>query len=522
MSNSNTAETIKLLRAAKPASPVNFAYGMASAAKDSVLIVDRNKAPAQLLPLAKKSGKACAGKAFLEDGEIVFQTDDAPSGLQRSLADWFRLNKVTQKPVVAGKPEEDEGDEEENEDGHALFSGPMVLRRLRQSMRVPMNFGFGVGRGDEKNLLALHPRREGKRLGALVRRENGAVRGSFGRVELNGAIAEFRCERTPIPQLRKMLRALFKANEIRFRPKVFGPEGEVIEPGDAEDDAADAAAEAGAQGGADTAAETARLRTVLSGMIDRLKPIVAGDAEHGAETRTVYGAADAALKAGNIDAARGAIERLETIATEGEDALAEVAELRAEMQRLLPSLRELVPLPEGGQVRPTWSAAEAALKIADLKASHDAMQTLRMLAARGADARRLALLRTAWPAARTAWQEASDEADRQISAVQRAMQSSGDEELEQIAEFGLAALTGRYKVRMMAAVREIDGANLDTLRRAIALGAGIARDFLEHVREDERFAALDDDEFGLGLRLTDTLGQGLETVLTTLRKVASA
>lgn len=496
MSASDTAEAIKLLRAAKPGSPVNFAYGMASAAKDSVLLVDRNKAANALLPTAKKAGKACSGKAWLQDGEIVFETDDAPTGLQRSLADWFRLNKVTQKPVVTepgALQASPEAETEEEDEGPALFTGATILRRLRQSMRGPMNFAFGVGRGDEKNLLALHPRREGARLGAVIRRENSAIRGSAGRVELKGAIAEFHCDRNPIPQLRKLLRALFKSNDIRFRAKVFGPEGEVIEPGDAEDDAADAAAEAAAAP-VDAAAEVAQLRTRLTALVERLKPIVAGDATRGAETRTVYAAADAALKAGRPADARPAIERLETIAVEGEDALAEVAEFRAEMQRLLPALRELAPLPEGSEVRPTWQAAEEALKVADLGRAGPAMVTLRTLAGLGAQARRMAVLRTEWPKARAAWQDAIETVDAQISRLQQVLRGSGDEDLEAIAEFGLNAVTNNLKTPLMAALMEIGtGApTAEGLARGGPRALAAVRAFREHIDSDDRVAACDE------------------------------
>ena len=59
-----------------------------------------------------------------------------------------------------------------------------------------------------------------------------------------------------------------------------------------------------------------------------------------------------------------------------------------------------------------------------------------------------------WKAARTAFDRANADVDRQIAALQVELRQSNDEELEEIADSGLNALTGNTRVPLVAALIE--------------------------------------------------------------------
>ena len=76
--------------------------------------------------------------------------------------------------------------------------------------------------------------------------------------------------------------------------------------------------------------------------------------------------------------------------------------------------------------------------------------------------------------ARNAWQDAMDAVDSQIAALQQVLRGSGDEDLEEIAEYGLNAVTGNHKVPLMAALMDIGTGtpSAEALARVHALKTG--------------------------------------------------
>jgi molybdopterin converting factor small subunit len=422
----------KLIKAAKD-EPVSFAFGSAGGDK-TVLAVDKLKAPGQLLLAAKKEsgGKACCGTVAGSGMEATFVCDSPLPGMKKMLDEWFRRNKISMKAVVVGEQAEEakqadevkraesikpvereakkadadskqadskevgrdekkaEADEEE-EASSQLFDPEMIRRRLRIAKDKPMNFAFGMGK-DGPNLLALHPRREGQQLAMIIKRENGATRGTFGSVNVDATVAEFHCEKTPVPGLKKMLRAMFKEWKLALRIKIFGPEGEFVEAGDEDDEVADGAPEAKAD--AETKAEqparpqadqaVAALRAELEALFPKLKPIVDADATRGAEIRATYKDCDTSLKAGDAGKAQDALEQLRRLAAAG-TAGAEAEKLREARDNLLPALKELAKNAEvGANIQALWHDSVAALKDGNLVAAGAAIESLRMIAEGGA------------------------------------------------------------------------------------------------------------------------------------------
>lgn len=127
-----------------------------------------------------------------------------------------------------------------------------------------------------------------------------------------------------------------------------------------------------------------------------------------------------------------------------------------------------------------------------------------------------------WAAARQAWQDASDAVDSQISQLQKALRESGDEELEEIAEFGLNGVTGGFKVPLLASLRDVDNAVGEQQAKAIAKARTVVADFLKHLSASEQVAACDDNPFGVSVTIRDSLGQSLAQLSSALEAGASA
>lgn len=193
------------------------------------------------------------------------------------------------------------------------------------------------------------------------------------------------------------------------------------------------------------------LRHALTGLIGRIPAAAGEDAARKATLLKVAGMANDLLKAHNADGARSAIDRLRQV------------------------------LDAAGAAAPGGAKADPAR----------------------------------WAAARSAWQDASDAVDAQMAALQKVLRASGDEELEEIAEFGLNAVTDGHKVPLMAALMEIGPGTAETLARSGAKALAAAQAFRKHIESDERVAACDENP-DAPMSIRATLGPalaGLEAAL---------
>ena len=110
-----------------------------------------------------------------------------------------------------------------------------------------------------------------------------------------------------------------------------------------------------------------------------------------------------------------------------------------------------------------------------------------------------------WKVARAAWDQASDAADGQIAALQKALQEDEDPELQEIAELGLNAVTGNFRVPLRAALMAVDRAAETPDENAVAGLRKAVDGFVRHLVSDPRVAACDDNPVGVRVRLVDTL-----------------
>lgn len=111
-----------------------------------------------------------------------------------------------------------------------------------------------------------------------------------------------------------------------------------------------------------------------------------------------------------------------------------------------------------------------------------------------------------------AWRQALLAVDGQIAGLQRLLRTAPDDELTEIAEFGLNAMTGNFKVKLQSALMEAQSGN-DKARQIAARLAGAFRD---HLNSDARVAACDANPFGVAMSIRQTLVPPLTSLLSAL------
>lgn len=115
----------------------------------------------------------------------------------------------------------------------------------------------------------------------------------------------------------------------------------------------------------------------------------------------------------------------------------------------------------------------------------------------------------AWQAARSAWQDASEAVDGQMAALAKALRDTGDEELQEIAEFGLNAVTANHKTPVMAALMDIGSGAPDAIAKGGPKALKAVQAFRQHIDTDERVAACDENPTGVPVSIKATFGPAL-------------
>lgn len=223
------------LRYSEQQEPAAFAFAVADTPEDCVLLVDDSKKPATLAILASRrsDGAVFSGMAYSEGSKAIFASDNAPSSGARRIDAWFKHHGIGMKAVL--KKAWAIASEDEEEEIAEIYSTDMITRRLRMARRTKMNFAFGPAKDPSDTLLALHPRREGKILFRGIRKENGAVKGSWGLVTVAGRVVTFQVTNKVLPELRKKLRSFLFGRALRYRVVIAdgaaAPDGNAAEPG---------------------------------------------------------------------------------------------------------------------------------------------------------------------------------------------------------------------------------------------------------------------------------------------------
>jgi hypothetical protein len=121
-----------------------------------------------------------------------------------------------------------------------------------------------------------------------------------------------------------------------------------------------------------------------------------------------------------------------------------------------------------------------------------------------------------WKAARDAWKTASEAVDGQISALQAVLRKSGDDTLEEIAEFGLNGVTGNYRVPLAAALIELGADNPAVMRKTGPKALKIINDFRAYLDTSEKVEVCDANPFGTPVSIRATLGGALAELAASL------
>ena len=126
-----------------------------------------------------------------------------------------------------------------------------------------------------------------------------------------------------------------------------------------------------------------------------------------------------------------------------------------------------------------------------------------------------------WAAARQGWQAASEAVDRQIASLQAVLRQTGDDSLEEIAEFGMNSLTGDHKVPLMALLHALGDGDPSKLRKAEPKALALIDAFRKHLESSEKVEVCDGNPFGVPLAIRATLVPALARLAAALQAGAA-
>lgn len=375
---------LKLLKAAKQADPINFAFMLGDSKNGGTLAVDKRKTGEQLFAVLKKEtklNKGSWGTAAMDGQTVVFNAEVSLTALKPQLVIWSKVNrtglavnvidsdKAVPEPVsedapekeappkngATGKTDADEGHEaeggEEEEPTPEMYSERHVKDMIKRAHDHEVQFAFGLGKKPEENLLALHQRLPGTKLVKLIKQQNGATKGNFGLLTVEGQKAIFSCETKPLSGLKKQIVRLFKGWKLTQQVEIRGPGGDVEAdvPVDAE--------------------RLAALRKEQEALLPRLKEIFAAQPDLAPSIRADYMACTTALSEEELDYAADLIHHLTEVAETPVDGVdTALTKLRQDLAALLPQLKTLYDVipDQAASIRDDYMACSAAIKAGDI------------------------------------------------------------------------------------------------------------------------------------------------------------
>jgi len=115
-------------------------------------------------------------------------------------------------------------------------------------------------------------------------------------------------------------------------------------------------------------------------------------------------------------------------------------------------------------------------------------------------------------AALRVWQDAKETVDERLGVLITALRSSGDPDLERIADKGLAAITGKLQTGLRVALMNLDGASGKERTAAAKKVAQQTAEFRAFLSSDGMVRLVDDNPFGVKVKLTRTIGAALKDI----------
>ena len=126
--------------------------------------------------------------------------------------------------------------------------------------------------------------------------------------------------------------------------------------------------------------------------------------------------------------------------------------------------------------------------------------------------------------ARDAMTEGLSKADAQIRKLQAVLAVHPDSDLKDIAasaDFGINALPGGYRVRMLAALYDVDAAPAEKLPAALARLRTVVAGFETYIRDSDRLAACDGNPLGVAVGVRALLGPALAELARSVQTFAA-
>ena len=414
-------------------------------------------------PAAAKA--AAAAPAFVEAATQAF--DEASATLAKLHA---KLKEAEEK---------EEGEDDKVQGDFAAFAKPRVIAALRSVRKndpeaKPVRFMLANGNQHATAYLgvSVSPSFKTKLTDLLKERGDSSVKIFVGTCVWEAAQYTFVGENLPLGGVGKKLKeGLHHLTGTKFKVRLRNADGKVDAAPDEDDDENEAVAAAAARPATDAGAEFNARQLALQ---PRLKAALA-----------MPGTIAAALKL-KVGEASG---------------LAKDRQFAAGMKVL-------------DQIEQLLATAEAKAKAAASGAPGEGARPGIDPAAVYGD------FRKRYEPVRKQWDAAMESVDTQITRLQAKLRTLQDEELEDIAEFGLPALTGNHRTPMIAALMQLDGAGADDFATAVARADRAAKAFARHLDDDVRVQVTDENDFGVPMTIRKTLGgslRDLQAVFATVR-----
>lgn len=506
----------------------------AKAPDEQLKALDEIDRQADALRKAGKGDKGLAG--WLDD-------------LDRAAQKQRKLSELEAKKQAKAAAEEEEEDESEDETPALLTSKLIPLVRQVRKGDVVLQALIATAGKDTAVLLArrgIAPAR--RKLLAEYLGVSGGVKYIAGECLFEDNTLVFAVQSQAAGLAKKLKAALYAQCDMRLRVSVRG-----AEPGDVDEELEEESGEQGEQGETEIEQQgtaTDPLQRAFETRLAELEPLLlaALKAQSG-DASKLRAVADFAREKGRGGAFKPALQALEQLAkllaappsttapptssttgesegreseTEGDDA---GPAFNARLARLMPQIK--AALAAGGPAELKTLVAEAGelARKKDFDAANETLDRAERLIGEsgGSGGGRFdeAAFRKQWAEAKAGWRDALDTVNGQIAALQSALKKIDDVELHEIAEFGLAGVTGNYKVPMMAAIIEIDQARGGaSLRKGAAKAGDIAKAFNAYLASEETVAVCDANEFGVPVTLRASLGKalsGIEAALAAVR-----
>lgn len=396
-----------------------------------------------------------------------------------------------------------------------------LLKRADTSGK-PMSFAYGHAAGSDKIGLMLDMRKPGSALSKTLKASSKDIqRVCFGTYTVVNGDFRLKPER-PIKGMIKLLVKRFRDEGLRkYRPVLVDAndqeidEDQLSEEGAQQEDAPD-----DAQDQPNIDLEALKKQLVLA-----KKRVDDVDADRAGDLPQLVVKALTLFKRGD---AQGAAEALGEIARglkalkqepaqpAGEDAGAEAPspeaallnQVRDLLRKAIPRVQAISPKERQAQVVPHAQNVQRLLGEGDAKGAAEAYKLL------------VAKIKEAEAAAGDAvadgrkpldiWNDAKEQVDKGITALQSALRAEGHPATDRIAEFGLAGLSnGQVHTKMMAALMDHSSAPRDAKIRAAVQQA--VKDYRAFLATDI-VAHCDNNPFGVQLGLASTMSKALDQI----------